>query len=133
MLSLTMLDAVPNPLLKAKNSIQKQVKSELKEYFDGERNRFSIPVMPSGTIFQKSVWNKLQQLPFGQTITYGELAKRLGDTNKVRAVGRASGKNPIPIIIPCHRVIGINNNLIGYAGGVNRKKFLLKHEGTLLL
>jgi methylated-DNA-[protein]-cysteine S-methyltransferase len=115
------------------NEVLHQTVAELSEYFDGNRKKFSIPLNPYGTDFQKSVWKILREIPYGQTITYGELATKLGDHNKVRAVGKANGNNPIPIIIPCHRVVGADNNLIGYAGGITRKKYLLKHEGAVLL
>jgi methylated-DNA-[protein]-cysteine S-methyltransferase len=106
---------------------------QLKEYFKGDRSDFDIPVAPSGTNFEQEVWQELQQIGYGATITYVQLAHRLGDPNKVRAVGRANGQNPLPLIIPCHRVIGANNKLTGYAGGVERKRWLLQHEGALLL
>ncbi|MEL7834216.1 methylated-DNA--[protein]-cysteine S-methyltransferase [Fodinibius sp. Rm-B-1B1-1] len=106
---------------------------QLSEYFEGQRTSFSLPLSPEGSDFQQSIWEQLQDVPYGQTITYGALADKLGDPNKVRAVGSANGQNPIPIIIPCHRVIGANNNLVGYSGGIERKEFLLKHEGALLL
>lgn len=112
--------------------IQKVIQ-QLDEYFDGERTVFDLPLAPEGTEFQQSVWEELEKIPFGHIITYGELAQRLGDPNKVRAVGAANGQNPIPIIIPCHRVIGGDNKLVGYAGGIERKKQLLQHEGALLL
>lgn len=114
-------------------AIFSQVTNQLDEYFEGSRTNFDLPLAPEGTDFQRQVWEQLLKIPYGQTINYGELAQRLGDANKVRAVGTANGKNPIPIIIPCHRVIGANNNLVGYRGGIDRKKKLLKHEGALLL
>ena len=115
------------------NEITASAKQQLQDYFEGKRTEFSVPIEPNGSQFEQSVWEHLQQIPYGQTVTYGELAKQLGDINKVRAVGKANGQNPVPIIIPCHRVIGSNNNLVGYSGGIERKKFLLKHEGALLL
>ncbi len=115
------------------NSIIEQTIRELSEYFKGMRTHFSIPVNAEGTKFQQAVWRLLRKIPYGTTINYGELAQKMGDANKVRAVGKANGQNPVPIIIPCHRVIGANNNLVGYAGGISRKKYLLKHEGALLL
>ncbi|HET6527668.1 MAG TPA: methylated-DNA--[protein]-cysteine S-methyltransferase [Balneolaceae bacterium] len=111
----------------------RQAITQLDEYFEGKRAAFDLPLAPDGTDFQQSVWKKLQEIPFGQTITYGELAEMLGDVNKVRAVGKANGKNPIPVIIPCHRVIGANNKLVGYGGGIENKRWLLQHEGALLL
>lgn len=127
------LDTEPEVADNTANSFNRKVIKQLTEYFNRERTNFSIPVNPEGTDFQKMVWSKLQDIPFGQTVTYGQLAKKLGDSNKVRAVGKANGQNPIPVIIPCHRVIGANNKLVGYAGGISRKKFLLQHEGALLL
>lgn len=108
-------------------------KEQLIEYFNGERKSFDLTIAPRGTDFEKEVWNELLSIPYGISITYSKLAEKLGDTNKVRAVGRANGRNPLPVIIPCHRVIGSNNKLTGYAGGVERKKWLLRHEGALLL
>jgi methylated-DNA-[protein]-cysteine S-methyltransferase len=107
--------------------------TQLNEYFDHKRENFDIPLVLKGTDFQQKVWKQLQQIPYGQTITYSELAKRLGDPQKARAVAGANGLNPIPIIIPCHRVIGADNKLTGYSGGIARKEFLLKLEGALLL
>ncbi len=106
---------------------------QLNEYFEGQRKTFDLPLVLKGTDFQQKVWKQLQQIPYGQTITYGELAKRLGDPQKARAVAGANGLNPIPIIIPCHRVIGTDNKITGYSGGIERKEFLLKLEGALLL
>ncbi len=106
---------------------------QLNAYFEGERTTFEIPLAPEGTDFQHKVWKELQQIPYGSTTTYGELSAKLGDEKAIRAVGRANGENPIPIIIPCHRVVGAQGKLVGYAGGLQRKKWLLKHEGVLLL
>ena len=110
------------------NALLERTKQELQEYFDGTRQEFSIPLDPQGTKFQKSVWAELMNIPFGKTISYGELAKRLGDPLLTRAVGTANGANPISIIIPCHRVIGANGHLTGYGGGIERKRWLLDHE-----
>lgn len=115
------------------NALIRQITAELSEYFKGDRKRFTVPLNPRGTNFQEKVWGFLQEIPYGQTITYGAIAEKLRDPNKVRAVGTANGKNPIPIIIPCHRVIGANQKLTGYAGGIDRKKHLLKLEGAILL
>ena len=106
---------------------------QLKGYFNGTQTSFSLAMQPDGSSFEKQVWHELKSLPPGTTITYKGLAKKLGDPNKVRAVGRANGQNPIPIVIPCHRVIGANNKLTGYAGGIERKRWLLQHEGAILL
>ncbi len=101
---------------------------ELNEYFAGGRRDFTVKLAPIGTKFQQSVWTELMNIPFGKTISYGELAKRLGDPLLTRAVGTANGSNPISIIIPCHRVIGANGHLTGYGGGIERKRWLLDHE-----
>lgn len=105
---------------------------QLDEYFNGKRERFELKLNPEGTEFQKRVWNELLKIPFGRTISYLELARRLGDEKVIRAAGTANGKNRIPIIIPCHRVIGSNGKLIGYAGGLHIKEWLLRHEGSLM-
>ena len=105
----------------------------LEDYFSGKSKSFNIKLSAKGTDFQHNVWEKLQEIPFGTTQSYMDIARKLGDGKKVRAVGMANGKNPIAIIVPCHRVIGGNGNLIGYAGGLWRKEWLLKHEGALLL
>jgi methylated-DNA-[protein]-cysteine S-methyltransferase len=110
------------------NDILEQTVTELRSYFSGIHREFSIPLQPHGTTFQQSVWAELQKIPFGKTISYGELAKRLGDPLLTRAVGTANGSNPISIIIPCHRVIGANGHLTGYGGGIERKRWLLDHE-----
>jgi len=101
---------------------------ELNEYFAGSRRAFTIPVAPRGTDFQRAVWSELQRIPFGATISYGELARRIGRPKAVRAVGAANGANPIPIVIPCHRVIGSNGKLTGYGGGLDKKETLLAIE-----
>jgi len=104
--------------------------NQLREYFAGERRSFDIPVHMEGTEFQKRVWVALLAIPFGQTISYSELARRVGSPKAVRAVGRANGANPIAVIVPCHRVIGSNGSLTGYAGGMERKRELLMLEGV---
>lgn len=114
--------------LSTENPFIDQAEQELKEYFAGQRRDFSVPVKPHGTAFQVTVWQELLNIPFGHTISYGELAKRLGDPLKTRAVGTANGQNPISIIIPCHRVIGANGHLTGYGGGIENKRWLLDHE-----
>lgn len=101
---------------------------QLKEYFSGMRTEFSIPLKPQGSDFQKMVWEELRRIAFATTISYAELAKRLGNPSASRAVGNANSKNPISIIVPCHRVIGANGALTGYAGGIECKKELLHHE-----
>lgn len=101
---------------------------QLNEYFDGKREVFDLPLNPRGTRFQLEVWKRLQGIPFGSTMSYGELAQRIGRPKAARAVGAANGKNPLPIIIPCHRVIGHNGNLVGFLGGVKSKELLLRLE-----
>jgi len=102
--------------------------SQLKEYFSGKRKEFSLPLAPEGTSFQKQVWQELQAIPFGEKRSYLDIALKLGDKNATRAIGAANGKNPIAIIVPCHRVIGENGKLTGYAGGLWRKEWLLDFE-----
>jgi methylated-DNA-[protein]-cysteine S-methyltransferase len=105
-----------------------QARQQLAEYFAGARQNFDIPVLPAGTAFQQRVWQQLLRIPFGTTISYAELARRIGMPNASRAVGNANGRNPISIIIPCHRVIGANGRLTGYAGGLDNKRWLLDRE-----
>lgn len=105
---------------------------QLDEYFNGTRKQFDLKLNPQGTDFQKRVWNALLNVPFGKTRTYLEQSKLLGDVKAIRAVASANGKNPIWIIIPCHRIIGSNGSLTGYAGGIWRKKWLLEHENPSL-
>jgi methylated-DNA-[protein]-cysteine S-methyltransferase len=104
------------------------VREQLAEYFAGRRQRFDIPVKLIGTMFQQRVWQELLRIPFGTTITYAQLAARVGQPNASRAVGNANGRNPISIIVPCHRVIGADGKLTGYAGGVDKKEWLLAWE-----
>ncbi|MDX1920944.1 MAG: methylated-DNA--[protein]-cysteine S-methyltransferase [Candidatus Caenarcaniphilales bacterium] len=101
---------------------------QLNEYFDGKRQVFDLPLAAEGSEFQKRVWKALLEIPFGESKTYGQIAKQLGDSNASRAVGLANGKNPISIIVPCHRVVGASGELTGYAGGLKAKEWLLKHE-----
>ncbi len=101
---------------------------QLQEYFEGKRQTFDVKLNPEGTSFQKSVWNQLQHIPYGKTISYSELTLQLRDIKAIRAVANANGKNPIWIIVPCHRVIGSDGSLTGYAGGLHRKQWLLEHE-----
>lgn len=104
------------------------VVSQLTEYFAGRRRNFDLPLAPAGTPFQQRVWNALLDIPYGETISYGELASRIGRKSASRAVGLANGSNPLPIVIPCHRVIGANGKLTGYGGGLAVKERLLAHE-----
>jgi methylated-DNA-[protein]-cysteine S-methyltransferase len=104
---------------------------QLVEYFAGERRTFDLPLAASGTPFQERVWTALRAIPYGQTMSYGELAGRLGEPTAMRAVGAANGRNPLPIVVPCHRVIGARGELTGFGGGIARKRWLLQHEGAL--
>ncbi|SDG72890.1 methylated-DNA--[protein]-cysteine S-methyltransferase [Winogradskyella thalassocola] len=101
---------------------------QLKEYFNTTRKNFDLKLHPEGTEFQKKVWKQLETIPFGKSISYLQLSKQLGDVKAIRAAARANGKNPLWIIIPCHRVIGSDGSLTGYAGGLHRKQWLLNHE-----
>lgn len=109
----------------------KEAVKQLTEYFEGNRKKFTFSINPKGTDFQKEVWKALLTIPFGKTIAYLELSKQLGDVKAIRAVASANGKNPLWIVIPCHRVIGTDGSLTGYAGGLWRKKWLLDHENPL--
>ncbi len=107
------------------------VLKQLREYFAGKRRDFDVPLHSEGTAFQRTVWRSLLKIPFGETWSYGGLAKRIGNPGASRAVGLANGSNPISIIVPCHRVIGANGTLTGYGGGIERKRWLLTHEGCV--
>ncbi len=109
----------------------RQAKRELSEYFDGKRTRFTVEVSPHGTPFQRAVWKAIADVRFGQTIAYGELARRAGSPGRARAAGAATGRNPISIIVPCHRIVGSNGSLTGYAGGLAKKRALLELEGCV--
>lgn len=106
----------------------REIIDQLNEYFAGERQNFILKLAPNGTDYQKRVWKKLQEIPYGQTVSYGEIAARLGNPKGGRAVGTANGKNPIPIIVPCHRVIGKDGSLTGFGGGLDIKRKLLELE-----
>jgi methylated-DNA-[protein]-cysteine S-methyltransferase len=111
----------------ARGALQETVR-QLREYFSGRRTEFDLPLAPEGTDFQRRVWRQLQGIPYGKTISYGELAKRVGNPKASRAVGGANGCNPLPIVIPCHRVIGANGKLTGFGGGLPIKQALLELE-----
>ena len=104
--------------------------AELDEYFFRGRKFFNVDLQLSGTVFQMKVWNELLTIPYGRTISYLELALRIGDINSIRAVGLANGQNPLAILVPCHRVIGKDGDLVGYGGGLDKKLWLLQHEGA---
>ena len=106
----------------------REVTQQLSAYFEGDLRQFDLPIRLEGTKFQQTVWAALRELRFGQRISYGELARRIGQPSASRAVGLANGRNPISIIVPCHRVIGASGSLVGYGGGLDRKRWLLDHE-----
>ena len=105
-------------------------RAQLTAYFTGRLKTFTLPLAPNGTEFQRRVWSVLREIPFGVTISYADLARRVSNAAAVRAVGAANGRNPIPVIVPCHRVIGSNGSLTGFGGGLDRKRWLLQHEGA---
>ena len=108
------------------------VAAQLRDYFAGRRTRFDLPLSPHGTAFQQKVWLALREIPYGRTTTYGQIAVDLGQPRASRAVGLANGRNPIAVIVPCHRVIGANGSLTGFGGGLPRKRWLLEHERSVL-
>ena len=111
----------------------RQATAQLAEYFAGQRSSFTVPLDLAGTAFQRKVWMALGDIPLGRTVTYGELAASLDNPGAYQAVGAANGRNPVAIIVPCHRVLGSKGKLTGYAGGIERKQWLLRHEGGALL
>lgn len=113
--------ARPHPLIE-------RCKTQLEEYFEGRRHTFDVPLAPQGTAFQQRVWLRLRDVPFGETCSYATISRGIGCPKSHRAVGAANGRNPLAIIVPCHRVIGSNGQLTGYAGGLERKQWLLQHE-----
>ena len=123
----------PQPDWQEDEGVLDEARRQLRAYFEGRRQRFTLPVTPKGTRFQQRVWRELQEIPWGATTTYREIAERLGQPAAVRAVGHANGRNPIAIVIPCHRVVGANGDLTGFAGGIETKRRLLQHEGALLV
>lgn len=126
--SLIFSDSDQSSSLVLENTLLHQIFSQLDDYFAGNLTSFNIPMEPAGTDFQKEVWKFLQTVPFGQTMSYMEMSKQMGDPKKIRAIANANAKNPISILIPCHRIIGSDGSLTGYAGGLHRKKWLLEHE-----
>ena len=122
----------PTPAPISLPPILAQAVTELTEYFAGCRTEFTLPLAPQGTRFQQQAWQALQQIPYGQTITYLQQALQLNNAKACRAVGSANGKNPIAIVVPCHRVIGQRGKLTGYAGGLDRKAWLLAHEQSFV-
>ena len=125
---------VMNDDAEVSTKIPKELKEavlQLQDYFDGKRTNFTFKINPIGTDFQKKVWEELLNIPFGKTCSYLDLSKKLGDIKAIRAVASANGKNPLWIVVPCHRVIGSDGSLTGYAGGLWRKKWLLEHENPV--
>ena len=134
--ALRALDVAPSPALPIAHPILKQCAQQLDEYFQGERKTFDVPLDAMGTEWQNRVWAALHEIPYGTTATYGEVARNLGAPTASRAVGAANGRNPIWVIVPCHRVVGASGALVGYAGGMSRKMQLLdlerRHSGGSL-
>lgn len=128
--SVLFIEENKDPTIEIPNTL-KVAFSQLEEYFEGNRKKFELQLNPQGTEFQKKVWAQLKGISFGKTHTYLDMAKQLGDPKVIRAAASANGKNPISIIIPCHRVIGSDGSLTGYAGGLHRKKWLLAHESPV--
>jgi methylated-DNA-[protein]-cysteine S-methyltransferase len=126
------LDRVTDPVGQRDDGAFGEANAQLRAYFGGELIEFSLELAPRGTPFQQRVWSALRTIPYGTTTTYGKLATALGDSRATRAVGLANGRNPISIIIPCHRVIGADGSLTGYGGGMERKQWLLALEGQAL-
>jgi methylated-DNA-[protein]-cysteine S-methyltransferase len=112
------------------DNLLQEARDQLVAYFAGRLETFALPLAPNGTDFQRRVWSELTKIPFGTTISYAQLARRVSNEAAVRAVGAANGRNPIPIIVPCHRVIGSDGSLTGFGGGLQRKAWLLRHEGA---
>jgi methylated-DNA-[protein]-cysteine S-methyltransferase len=115
------------------NAVLRETRMQLDEYFAGTRRDFDLPLAPRGTKFQRDVWQALRRIPYGETISYAQLATRIGKPSAMRAVGAANGRNPLPIVVPCHRVIGADGSLTGFGGGLPTKQFLLQLEGALRL
>ena len=114
----------------SRHPVLRRARRELREYFAGKRKRFGVALDPQGTSFQRSVWKQISKVAFGKTATYGELARRAGSPGSFRAAGAATGRNPLSIIVPCHRIMGADGSLTGYAGGLTRKRALLALEGS---
>lgn len=122
----------PSPQWRAgDNAVIRRAAQQLAEYFLGQRQQFDLPLAPTGTPFQRQVWNTLAGIAYGQTISYAQLAQRVAKPTAMRAVGAANGRNPLPIVLPCHRVIGADGSLTGFGGGLPTKQFLLQLEGAL--
>ena len=122
----------PDAAWREDDEILWEAREQLTAYFGGRLTEFTLPLAPSGTPFQMRVWEELNAIPFGTTISYGEQARRLDRPSASRAVGSANGRNPIPVVVPCHRVVGAGGGLTGFGGGLDRKKWLLEHEAAVL-
>lgn len=125
------MQITPAPHWLQNDQILSQCKVQLTEYFNGNRQSFDLTLSPSGTEFQCQVWQQLQQIPFGKTCSYQDIAQGINRPKSVRAVGAANGRNPLPIVIPCHRVIGADGSLTGFGGGLEAKRYLLQLEGVI--
>jgi methylated-DNA-[protein]-cysteine S-methyltransferase len=123
---------VNEPVEKVPNALTQEARKQLQSYFEHQLDTFDLPLMPKGTDFQQKVWKGLRDIPYGRTTSYLAFSRQLGNEKAIRAVGHANGQNPIAIIVPCHRVIGSNGSLVGYGGGLWRKKWLLRHEGVAM-
>ena len=123
-------ERAPDPSWDEGGAFLDDVQRQLRAYFAGGRQEFDLAVAPAGTVWQRRVWNELARIPYGETISYAELARRAENPTAVRAAGAANGRNPISIVIPCHRVIGADGTLTGYSGGLDAKRWLLAHEGV---
>lgn len=123
--------AVAAPAAPSDHHVLADATRQLHEYFAGTRRTFELPLAPSGTAFQLAAWHALTTIPYAATVSYGDQARRLGDARKARAVGAANGRNPLPIVVPCHRVIGTNGSLTGFGGGIEAKAWLLDHERSV--
>ncbi len=123
--------AVPERARQQDDAVLQRCGEQLEEYFAGTRRRFDLPLAPQGTAFQQSVWRALDEIPWGQWRSYADIARAISRPRAVRAVGAANGRNPLPIVVPCHRVVGSDGSLTGYAGGLEMKRYLLELEGSL--
>lgn len=127
-ISILFIEEEVNHFVNDQHPILQQCSNQLTEYFDGKRTIFDLPLAQFGSLFQQKVWDLLYQIPFGKTVSYRQLSKQYGDVKAIRAIASANGRNNLPIIVPCHRVIGSNQSLVGYSGGLWRKQWLLAHE-----
>ena len=129
--SIVRIQHTDEPSLESSNILLCEAKKQLTEYFEGKRKVFDLPLNPAGTEFQQNVWNALKEIPYGETRSYKQIAERIGNPAACRAVGMANNKNPIMVVVPCHRVIGSNGSLTGYAFGTDMKNWLLQLEKSV--